>query len=131
MAIRELQLATSTEMSETKSRNVLAIAAATVATGVLAYVVYFDYKRRNDAQFRRKLREYIQTLPVTLTIYIPRLKARRKSASTRAWPRKRVHLLLAVARPRAMSPQKCCGRHWNKSSMRTFRLLLRRRNPTS
>lgn len=84
MAIRELQLATSTEMSETKSRNVLAIAAATVATGVLAYVVYFDYKRRNDAQFRRKLREYILTLPVTLTIYIPRPKARRKSASTRA-----------------------------------------------
>ncbi|KAF9450959.1 MAS20-domain-containing protein [Macrolepiota fuliginosa MF-IS2] len=44
-------------MSETKTRNVLAIAAATVATGVLAYVVYFDYKRRNDAQFRRKLRK--------------------------------------------------------------------------
>ncbi|KXN89449.1 Mitochondrial import receptor subunit tom20 [Leucoagaricus sp. SymC.cos] len=44
-------------MSETKSRSILAIAAATLATGVLAYVVYFDYKRRNDAQFRRKLRK--------------------------------------------------------------------------
>ncbi|KAJ3573698.1 hypothetical protein NP233_g2272 [Leucocoprinus birnbaumii] len=44
-------------MSETKTRNVLAIAAATLATGALAYVVYFDYKRRNDAEFRRKLRK--------------------------------------------------------------------------
>jgi len=25
-------------------------------TAAFAYVVYFDYKRRNDAQFRRKLR---------------------------------------------------------------------------
>jgi import receptor subunit TOM20 len=45
-------------MSNSKSRNVLAIAAATVATGVLAYLVYFDYKRRNDSQFRKKLRKY-------------------------------------------------------------------------
>jgi import receptor subunit TOM20 len=45
-------------MSNSKSRNVLAIAAATVATGVLAYLVYFDYKRRNDAQFRKKLRKH-------------------------------------------------------------------------
>ncbi|XP_006456742.1 hypothetical protein AGABI2DRAFT_195752 [Agaricus bisporus var. bisporus H97] len=44
-------------MSNPKSRNVLAIAAATVATGVLAYLVYFDYKRRNDSQFRKKLRK--------------------------------------------------------------------------
>jgi len=36
-----------------------AIATATVAaiaTGVLAYAVYFDYKRRNDIEFRRMLR---------------------------------------------------------------------------
>lgn len=52
-------------MSETKSRNILAIAAATVATGVLAYIVYFDYKRRNDAQFRRKLRGYRSPAPIT------------------------------------------------------------------
>lgn len=45
-------------MSNPKSRNVLAIAAATVATGVLAYLVYFDYKRRNDSQFRKKLRKH-------------------------------------------------------------------------
>ncbi|KAF5363939.1 hypothetical protein D9756_000275 [Leucocoprinus leucothites] len=44
-------------MSQAKTRNVLAIAAATLATGALAYVVYFDYKRRNDAQFRKKLRK--------------------------------------------------------------------------
>ena len=29
--------------------------AAVVATGVVAYAVYFDYKRRNDVEFRRRL----------------------------------------------------------------------------
>ncbi|KAL1877835.1 hypothetical protein VTK73DRAFT_8362 [Phialemonium thermophilum] len=31
-------------------------AAAALATGVLAYAVYFDYRRRNSAEFRRNLR---------------------------------------------------------------------------
>ncbi|EAA32584.1 hypothetical protein GE21DRAFT_5651 [Neurospora crassa] len=31
-------------------------AVAAVATGFLAYAVYFDYKRRNDPEFRRQLR---------------------------------------------------------------------------
>lgn len=44
-------------------KNVLTIAAVTVATGVLAYAVYFDYKRRNDAQFRKKLRMSFPLLP--------------------------------------------------------------------
>jgi import receptor subunit TOM20 len=39
------------------SRTALTVAAV-VATGVLAYAVYFDYKRRNDIEFRRKLSAY-------------------------------------------------------------------------
>jgi import receptor subunit TOM20 len=38
------------------SKATVLTAAAVVATGVVAYAVYFDYKRRNDADFRRKLR---------------------------------------------------------------------------
>lgn len=33
------------------------VAGVTVATSVLAYAIYFDYKRRNDTTFRKKLRE--------------------------------------------------------------------------
>lgn len=29
---------------------------AVVATGLVAYAFYFDYKRRNDVDFRKKLR---------------------------------------------------------------------------
>jgi import receptor subunit TOM20 len=36
---------------------------ATLATGVLAYAIYFDYKRRNDTTFRKQLRE---TRPASL-----------------------------------------------------------------
>ncbi|KAJ2930564.1 hypothetical protein H1R20_g6531, partial [Candolleomyces eurysporus] len=39
------------------SKATVLTAAAVVATGVVAYAVYFDYKRRNDADFRRKLRK--------------------------------------------------------------------------
>ncbi|KAF5333360.1 hypothetical protein D9611_002674 [Ephemerocybe angulata] len=39
------------------SKTTLVTVAAVVATGVLAYAVYFDYKRRNDLEFRRKLKK--------------------------------------------------------------------------
>jgi mitochondrial import receptor subunit TOM20 len=32
------------------------VAGVTVITGLLAYAFYFDYKRRNDVEFRKKLR---------------------------------------------------------------------------
>ncbi|EJD48621.1 MAS20-domain-containing protein [Auricularia subglabra TFB-10046 SS5] len=35
----------------------LVIAGATVLGGLAAYALYFDYKRRNDAQFRKQLRK--------------------------------------------------------------------------
>lgn len=43
--------------SSSSSRSKAIAVAAVVATGVLAYAVYFDYKRRNDVEFRRKLSE--------------------------------------------------------------------------
>ena len=41
-----------------KASTAVTVASVTVATGVLAYAVYFDYKRRNDTTFRKKLREF-------------------------------------------------------------------------
>ncbi|KOS18386.1 Mitochondrial import receptor subunit tom20 [Escovopsis weberi] len=38
------------------ARTVVTASVATVATGVLAYAFYFDWKRRQDSQFRRNLR---------------------------------------------------------------------------
>jgi len=40
-----------------KTSTAVTVAGATVATGVLAYAIYFDYKRRNDTTFRKKLRK--------------------------------------------------------------------------
>ena len=39
-----------------KPSTIAAITAGTVVTGVLAYAVYFDHKRRNDPDFRKKLK---------------------------------------------------------------------------
>ncbi|KAI5868424.1 mitochondrial outer membrane translocase complex, subunit Tom20 domain-containing protein [Durotheca rogersii] len=36
--------------------TIMSITAATAATGILAYAVYFDYQRRADPNFRRNLR---------------------------------------------------------------------------
>ncbi|KAI0700788.1 hypothetical protein BC835DRAFT_1404784 [Cytidiella melzeri] len=44
-------------MSATRAWSLYTIAAVTVVTGVIAYAAYFDYKRRNDADFRKKLRK--------------------------------------------------------------------------
>jgi len=38
-----------------RSSAYLTIAAVTAAVGLAAYAVYFDYKRRNDVDFRKKL----------------------------------------------------------------------------
>jgi import receptor subunit TOM20 len=40
-----------------KTSTAVTVAGVSVATGVLAYALYFDYKRRNDTTFRKKLRE--------------------------------------------------------------------------
>ena len=40
-----------------KTSTAVTVAGVTVATGALAYALYFDYKRRNDTTFRKKLRE--------------------------------------------------------------------------
>jgi len=36
--------------------TIVTASVATAATGLIAYVAYFDYQRRNQAEFRRKLR---------------------------------------------------------------------------
>ena len=36
--------------------SILTIAGVTLVSGAIAYAVYFDNKRRNDAAFRKKLR---------------------------------------------------------------------------
>lgn len=46
------------------STTALTVAGVTLATGVLAYAVYFDYKRRTDTEFRRQLR---QSFPLVST----------------------------------------------------------------
>ncbi len=42
--------------SSLKPSTVAAISVGTVVTGVLAYAIYFDHKRRNDPEFRRALK---------------------------------------------------------------------------
>ncbi|KAK2465945.1 hypothetical protein APHAL10511_001586 [Amanita phalloides] len=43
--------------SSKPTSSVLTIAGITIATGLVVYAVYFDYRRRNDAAFRKKLRK--------------------------------------------------------------------------
>jgi len=40
-----------------KNSTAVTVAGVTVATGALAYAIYFDYRRRTDTTFRKKLRE--------------------------------------------------------------------------
>ncbi|TFK43835.1 hypothetical protein BDQ12DRAFT_595860 [Crucibulum laeve] len=53
-------------MAESRSSTYFTIAAVTVATGIIAYAAYFDYKRRNDAQFRKNLRKEKKRVEKTL-----------------------------------------------------------------
>jgi len=43
---------------DSRASTIITIAGVTVLGGFLAYAAYFDYKRRNDVQFRKQLREY-------------------------------------------------------------------------
>ncbi|CAL3971370.1 unnamed protein product [Diplocarpon coronariae] len=40
-----------------QTSTIVAATVGTVATGFVAYAVYFDYKRRNDPQFRKQLKK--------------------------------------------------------------------------
>ncbi|KAK7049747.1 mitochondrial import receptor subunit tom20 [Paramarasmius palmivorus] len=40
-----------------RSTSILTIAGITLLTGFAAYALYFDYKRRNDVEFRKNLRK--------------------------------------------------------------------------
>ena len=40
------------------SGSYLTIAAVTAAVGLAAYAVYFDYRRRNDVEFRKRLSKF-------------------------------------------------------------------------
>lgn len=42
--------------SSLKPSTIAAIAAGTVVTGLLAYAVYFDHRRRSDPEFRKQLK---------------------------------------------------------------------------
>jgi len=42
--------------SSLKPSTIAAVTAGTVVTGLLAYAVYFDHKRRNDPEFRKQLK---------------------------------------------------------------------------
>ncbi|KAI0327750.1 MAS20-domain-containing protein [Cubamyces sp. BRFM 1775] len=44
-------------MSSARTSTIFTVAAVTVLGGIVAYAVYFDYKRRNDTEFRKKLRK--------------------------------------------------------------------------
>jgi len=46
---------TSTSIMDSKSTTYITAAAVTIAAGLAVYAVYFDYKRRNDVDFRKKL----------------------------------------------------------------------------
>ncbi|KAJ4322738.1 mitochondrial import receptor subunit tom20 [Neodidymelliopsis sp. IMI 364377] len=43
--------------SSIKTSTIVAISVGTVVTGLLAYAVYFDNKRRNDPEFRKALKK--------------------------------------------------------------------------
>ncbi|GLB34124.1 putative MAS20 protein import receptor [Lyophyllum shimeji] len=51
---------------DSRASRILTIAGITVLGGALAYAVYFDYKRRNDVEFRKKLRKEKKRVDKTL-----------------------------------------------------------------
>lgn len=57
--------------------------AAAVAAGLVAYAVYFDYKRRNDVAFRKKLRASLPRSLLVVSAIDKLLQAKRKNASKR------------------------------------------------
>ncbi|KAI5833799.1 protein import receptor MAS20 [Schizophyllum commune Tattone D] len=57
--------------SSSRSTSVATIAGITVLGGLIAYAAYFDYKRRNDAGFRRRLRKDKKRADKTLAESLP------------------------------------------------------------
>ncbi|KAJ4342715.1 mitochondrial import receptor subunit tom20 [Didymella glomerata] len=45
------------QQSSIKTSTIVALSVGTVVTGLLAYAVYFDNKRRNDPEFRKALKK--------------------------------------------------------------------------
>lgn len=43
-------------MSQVKTSTIVAACLGTTLTGLTAYAIYFDYRRRNDPEFRRALK---------------------------------------------------------------------------
>ncbi|KAL7422603.1 mitochondrial import receptor subunit tom20 [Cryptotrichosporon argae] len=62
------------------------VATATAVTGVLGYAVYFDYKRRNDATFRKAIRKQHKAI---------REEAEQKESAQRAQDERRLRAALA------------------------------------
>jgi import receptor subunit TOM20 len=46
--------------SSLKPSTIVAISVGTVVTGLLAYAVYFDNRRRNDPEFRKQLKREVK-----------------------------------------------------------------------
>ena len=52
-----------------RGSTIFTVAAVAIAAGLAAYAVYFDYKRRNDVDFRRKLSKCLYLFfQLTLTV---------------------------------------------------------------
>lgn len=51
--------------------RIVASAAAAAALGFVSYALYFDYKRRNDPVFRKRLRQSPRLAPVSLSPLTP------------------------------------------------------------
>ncbi|KAF9534112.1 hypothetical protein CPB83DRAFT_756005 [Crepidotus variabilis] len=54
------------ESNRSSSSTYITAAAVSVAVGLAAYAVYFDYKRRNDVEFRKKLKKEKKRLEKTM-----------------------------------------------------------------
>ncbi|KAG5340432.1 hypothetical protein C0989_001672 [Termitomyces sp. Mn162] len=62
---------------DSRATRVLAITGITLLSGALAYAYYFDYKRRNDAEFRKNLRSYHTSVSaLSLTHFLGKEKKR-------------------------------------------------------
>jgi hypothetical protein len=51
-----------------RASTVLSVVGITTVVAVVGYAIWFDQKRRHDAEFRRQLRKYLLTLPSSLRI---------------------------------------------------------------
>ena len=64
-----------------RSSTIFTVAGVAIAAGLAAYAVYFDYKRRNDADFRRKLsKSFIFLSALSNSSYIEKDRKRVKQS---------------------------------------------------